>query len=538
MARSTFPTLVAILLVGVPALAAAPPGEARGTGRPLPDGLAARVWAITETVLDHHLHPPARQQMILAGLEAVYRAAGANAPAGLARRVSALEGAETLTPLLEAAWGIALPEKVTARLPRRGDPIETLFLEGLLAPIDGGARLLSEKERKVAEQFAGNHYVGLQIALAYDQEAKRPKVASVLKGGPADRAGLVEGDLIEEIDGVTTEGMEIAETVDRLRGALGTTVVIRVRQAAASQSRTINVTRGLLPRQTVKGIRQPGQSEYLVDGPGSIGYVKFDDLLGSTPHELRRAAERLDAEGARAVVLDLRSVSGNNVHAAVLLADCLLEQGTIGAVRRAGRVETFQAEPDALFRSLPLAVLVDSTTSASGVWIAAALQDNGRAAIFGPAPPNLGDRRDPGEPVFRRPVRTIGPRGTSAEFLGTVPIGDGDWSIEMITGRLERGDGRAVAITPSPGTHLAAETAGPPGRHDGHDDQLVVAGEFKDRLGLVPDVAVLVPNVVAPGRPAAGPRPAPGGTENAATSGGDALLSAALRHLRALSKTP
>jgi hypothetical protein len=108
----------------------------------------------------------------------------------------------------------------------------------------------------------------------------------------------------------------------------------------------------------------------------------------------------------------------------------------------------------------------------------------------------------------------------------------------MITGRLERGDGRAVAITPSPATDLVAETAGPRGRQDGHDDQLVVAGEFKDRLGLVPDVAVLVPNVVAPRPPAAGPRPAPGGTENGATAGGDALLSAALRHLRALSKTP
>jgi carboxyl-terminal processing protease len=540
MARSTFPALLAVLLAGSGALADPPLLVSRPAARRVPEGLPARIWAITDTVLDNHFHPPTRQQMILAGLETVYRAAKADTPAGLARHVSALSGPEALAPLLEAVWTLSVSAPDQAGRPRQGDPIENVLLDGLLGPIDGGARLLPESERKVQEQFAGNHYVGLQIALAFDQEAKRPKVGTVLPGGPADRALVLMGDLIEEIDGVSTEGMAVGETVDRLRGALGTSVVIRVRQPNSKESRTITVTRGLLPRQTVKGIRhfENGKDDYMIDGPGAIGYVKFEDLLGSTPHELRAAAQRLDEAGARALVLDMRSLSSDNVHAAVLVADCLLEGGTIGRVRRAGRVETFQAEPDALFRDLPLAMLVDNNTSTAVLWIVAALQDNHRAAVVSPQPPVPRAARGVPGLALPRNIRSARMSSNGAEVHGFVPVGDGAWSIEMITGRLERGNGRPLTLSPSPGLELPAGTLPLLQQGRGTDGEDLAAKEDEIRPGLVPDISVPLPQAAGPPRRPGGPRESGKASEQDPNVNGDGLLMAALRYLRTVSKSP
>ena len=86
---------------------------------------------------------------------------------------------------------------------------EEVFIEGMLASVPGGARLISAKDRKVEEQFKGNRYVGIHIALRMDDQEKRPAMAEVFEGGPADRAGAKPGDLIEQINDVDTKGMEL-----------------------------------------------------------------------------------------------------------------------------------------------------------------------------------------------------------------------------------------------------------------------------------------------------------------------------------------
>ena len=124
------------------------------------------------------------------------------------------------------------------------------------------------------------------------------------------------------------------------------------------------------------------------------------------------------------------------MHPAVLLADSLLEQGAIGRVRTARGETTYQADSDALFRGWPIAVLVDANTSGTAEWLAAALQDNHRAV----------DRRD----VDPRRHRERGRRwaempGSRRESGRESPSATVRWSIELTTGYLERGDGRALA---------------------------------------------------------------------------------------------
>jgi carboxyl-terminal processing protease len=436
--------LVAMMTVGTSARGAAPVG------------LAARIWEITDAILDHHVDPSTRSQMILDGLVQMYGAAGVVPPDALARRVSAIASPAQLASLLDEVWPL-VPAVI---LPKPGQELgsENPLIRSLLEHVPGGASMLSAKELKVEEQFAGNRYVGLHIALGMDKETKRPSIAQVIEGGPADRAGLKQGDLIEDIDGASTAGLDVKEMIDRLRGPEGSTVTIRVRTPPSPESRVLTITRGVLPHTTVKGYRNATDSsvDLLIPGPERVGYVQFEEILGSTPNELRVLARRLEEEGARAMILDLRPTSRGRVdfHSTVLLADCLLEEGTIGRVRHADRVETFSAEPDALFRDWPLFVLVDNLTPATAQWLAAALRDNHRAMVVGAPQANFA----PGPPGRRPMPRVMPGRGDSA-VRSAVPLGDGSWSIEMTTGRLERGDGRVLenALVPD----ITAGQAGP-----------------------------------------------------------------------------
>jgi carboxyl-terminal processing protease len=449
-------TLISIVVSSVAALASPQAACAEGphpspsaASPKLPPDLPRRIQEITDVVLEHHIDPPARQQMILSGLKAMYREAGVAPPAGLGRRVSAVATPEQLAALLGDAWPRTTEE------PTASTKLADALLRGLLAAVPGDAELMTSKESKAAEQIAGNRYVGLHITLETDDHEHRPTIGRIVQGGPAERAGLQSGERLEAIDGVETKGMAMREVIDRLRGEEGTDVTIKVRKG--SQSRTLKITRGQLPHSpiggqlphpAIGGVRKDASGDWQLRlaGPDPIGYLKITEIAPSTPHELRKLARPMESQGIRALVLDLRNSapgdgSAMRVHSAALLADSLLERGPIGRVRTVRGATTYQADPDALFRGWPIAVLIDFTTSDTAEWIAAALQDNHRAVIVG----------WPTQGTYLVPS----PDGSSREFLkprldggivrSMVPVGDGRWAVSLVTSELERGDGRPLA---------------------------------------------------------------------------------------------
>lgn len=460
--------VVAVVVSLAPAVLAGSPGsdgkEPTPTGHvrtpAMPPELARRVQAITDAVLDHHVDPPARQQMFLSGIKALCRAAGVAEPLGLGRKVSVITTVEQLDGLLRDVW-----PKAVAR-PVKAQTLEEALFEGLLADVSGGAEVMTAREAKVAEQMAGNRYVGLQIALSMDKE-RGPVMASIFPGGPAARAGIAAGTIIDAIDGTPTKGKPLREVVDRLRGEEGTEVTLALRGPKDAASRSIRLRREALARTTIAGIREnrPGDWQLRLDGPEPIGYLRILEITGSTPHELRRLAGRMEGLGLRALVLDLRRVQdeqGESAHPTVLLADSLLERGTIGRMRTARGTTIYQADADALFRGWPIAVLVDERTVGPVEWLVAALQDNHRAVVIGRPTPGgrLATRPDPGGParLARRDDPDAASRGAEspdvveAAMRTIVPVGDGSMALSMVTGILERGEGRIAGGGPANGT--------------------------------------------------------------------------------------
>ena len=285
---------------------------------------------------------------------------------------------------------------------------------------------------------------------------------------------MKEGDLVEAVDGEAVGSLTLAEYIDKLRGEEGTPVSVAVRRAGEKQPLTFRMTRQAMRHATISGPegRQgfPSRGTEAAPGtarPGSfrlagavpVGYIKIESILASTPREVREAAATMEAEGLKALVIDLRQPAhgpgSEGLHPAVLLADELLDSGTIGRVRLASREVTYRAEPGSLFPGWPIAVLVDRATSDHAEWIAAALKENKRATIVGSPTAGLGISRS------------------------IVPLGEGGRTASLATGLLEWPDGRPLGYFLPAGrffTETGEWMANTPSQHM--------------RLGVTPDVAV------------------------------------------------
>ena len=464
---------LSIVAAAMPAAAMAkdpaPAAPAPASVADSPSMAAKRAFAITDAVLTHHIDPPTRQQMILSGIQALYQATGLPLPPGLSRRVSSVTTLTQLNSLLVDIWP-PKPAKASTVAAR-----EQAFFDGVLRDVAGIPQLIQEKERIVMEQTEGNRYVGIHIALGMSEKAKRPQIMQVIKGGPAARAGVKADDLLVTIDGIDTKDMKIREAIDRLRGQEGTDVTITVRQNETANPRTYTITRGLHARSTVQGAKERGENSWdcRLSATDSIAYMRIGEIAASTPHDLRKLAAQLLNPAEWAIILDLRGVGGTSVHPAVLLADALLGSGVIGRMQTADREFTYQAEPDVLFPTSSIAVLVDSQTQGTAEWIAAALQDHHRATIVG-------------LPTFSA-MHANGPNTARTTDMRTrVSLGDGEWSIELTTGRLKRGDGRYLSSLPTT-RGSARQTA-----------NRTPAELEKVATGVKPDLTVPLPRNVQP----------------------------------------
>ncbi len=239
---------------------------------------------------------------------------------------------------------------------------------------------MQDFEKDVQGQFSG---IGAEV----DQVDGRVRIITPLEGSPAWNAGVLAGDLILEVDGEDTAGMALREAVSKLTGLEGTQVTIKVRHLSGEEQ-TLTITRARITTQTVKGLRRDAarQMDYLLDDGARIGYIRVSQFTDATMGNLVEAIEKLKAQGARGLLLDLRFNPGGLLTAAVGVSDMFLAPGErIVSVK--GRVvpeRVFSAEREPIVpASLPVAVLVNEASASASEIIAGALKDNGRAVVIG-----------------------------------------------------------------------------------------------------------------------------------------------------------
>jgi C-terminal peptidase prc len=398
------------------------PAEKKAEPAPAPPPFAHRLWTVMDLVREKHPEPPARADMMLAAARAVLTAAKKPVPDDLERRARAVQTREQFTALLKEVWpkGDGAPE---------AELLEAAALEGVFAPVPGKGVFSPPEEVRVADQISGNRYVGTGIQIRLHPDEGYPQIVVPFRGGPAQKAGVKPDDLILEVDGKSMHELPIRQVVEVLRGEEGTTLTVVVRAPGSDEKRTVKMTRSVVPFEHVMGYRRASEDawDYLIDPKGAVGYVRLDSCSSSTPHELRQAEQRLRAQGARALVVDLRSSGGaSEFHNGTLLADALLDGAPLWRLREAGKeAREFRSGRDCLFRDWPLAVLINENVDTIEGAVVAALQDNGRAVLVGEA------------------TRVGG-------FVNSrVLMPDGQGAITFRTGRLERtAKGRGWPVEP------------------------------------------------------------------------------------------
>ena len=373
-----------------------------------PDSFELGVVSVVDSVLEHHIDPPTKQEMILHGVKWVYQHAKKPVPMGLSQRISELSTKQQIVDYLTS---------LRSEFEDLSE-FERIFMAGMFRAVPGGGALIRAEEARVQGQLAANRYVGVGIALGMTED-KRPEIQKVFYDGPGWKAGVKSEDLILEIDGESTSGKDLRRIVKELRGAEGTTVKLMLKQPD-QESREIEVIRGVTFIPTIEGSRKisEGQWQYTVDSAPDVALLRIRQFGPSTLHELKKIQAKLRDKNIQGLVLDLRS-GGGLLHDVVMFADQFMDEGTIGSVKTLDAVTTHEAHAGSLFRDVPVAILIASYSNADRVYLAAALQDHKRAIVIGE--PTRGE--------------------TYVKSQVEMPSGD---KLVLATGLLRRGDGTTL----------------------------------------------------------------------------------------------
>jgi len=198
-------------------------------------------------------------------------------------------------------------------------------------------------------------------------------IVEPLAGRPADLARLKAGDLVLEVDGVETRGMNLIEAVSLIRGPKGTTVRLTIRRQGVLEPFEVEIVRQRIELRTI---------EYRLLN-GEIGYIKLNEFNSQAPRQLRAALIDLLAENPRGLILDLRDDPGGLVTAAIDVGGEFIAEGVIMSERGKDIEEDYEAQGGGLATEIPLVVLVNGGSASASEIVAGAIQDYGRGILIG-----------------------------------------------------------------------------------------------------------------------------------------------------------
>lgn len=327
--------------------------------------------AVANIALAEHYSPPTKQEMIAAAIRALNRTEKLDAvnriiaDSRIANAVSAAASDADLRSLLLAAVTAAQSDSTNSDLSAVG-------AHAILAVLPGGGMFTPHKDHLVEEQLAANRYVGVGISLRADDG--KTIIQAVIPDGPCHRAGISADSRIIRVDDWDVGDHDLGEVVQQLRGPEGSDVTLTIQPPSSTESVEYQLTRGVVPFKHVQAYST---------GPNDrkIGVARIGRLTPSVPHELRAfAAQSPDLVG---VIIDLSTTQPGSAHDAILAADVLMDAGEAGTAISIKGARKIELQPDAVFKDLPMCVVVGPQTTGTTEWLAAALVESGRGTLIG-----------------------------------------------------------------------------------------------------------------------------------------------------------
>jgi carboxyl-terminal processing protease len=259
------------------------------------------------------------------------------------------------------------------------EPDEAKMIEsainGMLMSLDPHSSFMNAKQFQDMSVQTRGEFGGLGIEVTMENGVI--KVVSPIDDTPASRAGIMANDLITKIDGIEIQGMTLNDAVDKMRGKVGSEIVLTI-QREGKEPFEQKLKRDRIRVQSVK---------YNIEG-NDVGYIRISSFTEQTQEGLEKAMNHFRStlgDKAKGYILDLRNDPGGLLDMAISVSDSFLDRGEIVSTRgrHADETQRFNATKGDLAIGKPVVVLINGGSASASEIVAGALQDHKRATMIG-----------------------------------------------------------------------------------------------------------------------------------------------------------
>lgn len=243
------------------------------------------------------------------------------------------------------------------------------YIKGLNDPY---TEYMTKEEMEEFSQDVMGNFTGIGIYLTKDVERNAVIVISPIKDTPAHKAGILPGDIITKVDGVSYTGEQLTEASNKIKGEIGTSVKLEILR----DGKTIEFD---VKRENIK--INHVESKVLEN---NIGYIEFNSFDEGCSKEFKEKLEELKAKNITSLVIDIRNNGGGLVTEALDIADFIVEKDATLLITtdKKQKEEITKAKIDPII-NIPVVLLTNSSSASASEILAGALKDNNRAKIVG-----------------------------------------------------------------------------------------------------------------------------------------------------------
>src|SRR2546430_2480908 len=258
----------------------------------------------------------------------------------------------------------------------------TAAMKGMLSSLDPHSQFMDPSDFRDMQDDTRSRFNGLGIEVSMKNGL--PTVITAMEDTPAAKAGILSGDQILRINGISTERMDLQDAINVLRGPAGAKLTLSFLRPSTKEIKEYTPQRAEIKVQSVKGARLLDSE---LSGPFKIGYVRLVQFNEPTADELSKALDELQKQGMQALVLDLRNNPGGLLNSAVDVCAQFLPPNT-KVVSTQGRVASQQHDYSTSGvkkerSNFPMVVLINEGSASGAEIVAGALKDLRRAVVVG-----------------------------------------------------------------------------------------------------------------------------------------------------------
>lgn len=249
-------------------------------------------------------------------------------------------------------------------------------LPQILKELDPHSVYIAKNDVEASMQDLKGSFSGIGVQFTIYKDTVR--IIRVIKGGPSEGVGLKAGDRIVSVDGQEFVGDVVTndETLKRLKGPKNSTVKLGISRPGSKGLLSFSIVRGDVPLKSIDAV-------YMASG--RVGYIRINTFGDTTYPEFLAALARLNQDGFKSLVIDLRGNLGGYMAPAVQIANEFLPKGRL-IVYTEGRKsprEEYNSDGRGTYQNMPLIVLVDEVSASASEILAGAIQDNDQGTIIG-----------------------------------------------------------------------------------------------------------------------------------------------------------